>query len=128
MDSCNAVNTPVATRLKLSKEREGKHVNSTMYKSLVGSLRYLTMTRPDILHGIGLVSHYMKTPRESHWLTAKRILRYIKGTLNFGLFYTYGENAELVGYSDSEWGGDQDERKSTTVHVFYLGSTVFSWT
>jgi hypothetical protein len=128
MDSCNAVNTPVATGLQLSKEGEGKSVDSTMYKSLVGSLRYLTMTRPDILYGVGLVSRYMETPRESHWLAAKRILRYIKGTLNFGLFYTYGESADLVGYSDSDWGGDQDERKSTTGHVFYLGSTVFSWT
>jgi hypothetical protein len=128
MDSCNAVNTPVATGLKLSKEGEGKSVDSTMYKSLVGSLRYLTMTRPDILYGVGLVSRYMETPRESHWLAAKRILRYIKGTLNFGLFYTYGESADLVGYSDSDWGGDQDERKSTTGHVFYLGSTAFSWT
>jgi hypothetical protein len=122
------VNTPVATGLKLSKEGEGKLVNSTMYKSLVGSLRYLTMTRPDILYGVGLVSRYMETPRESHWLATKRILRYIKGTLNFGLFYTYGERADLVGYSDSDWGSDQDERKSTTGHVFYLGSTVFSWT
>jgi hypothetical protein len=102
MDNCNAVNTPVATGLKLSKEGEGKLFNSTMYKSLVGSLRYLTMTRPDILYGVGLVSRYMKTPRESHWLTTKRILRYIKGTLNFGLFYTYGESAYLVGYSDSD--------------------------
>jgi hypothetical protein len=67
----------------------------------------------------------METPRESHWLTTKRILRHIKGTLNFGLFYTYGESADLVGYSDSDWGGDQDERKSTTSHVFYLGSTIF---
>ena len=70
----------------------------------------------------------METPKESYWLAAKRILRYIKGTLNVGLFYTYGETAELVGYSDSKWGGHQDERKSTTGYVFYLGSTVFSWT
>ena len=94
MDSYNAVNTLVATGLKLSKEGEGKLVNSTMYKSLVGSLRYLTMTRLDILYGVGLVSRYMETPRESHWLTAKRILRYIKGTFNFGIFYTYGEMAK----------------------------------
>jgi hypothetical protein len=127
IDSYNAVNTPIATGLKLSRE-EGRSADSTVYKSLVGSLRYLTMTRPDILYGVGLVSRYMETPRESHWLIAKRILRYIKDTLNFDLFYTYGENAELVGYSDSDWGGDQDERKNTTGHVFYLGSTAFSWT
>ena len=128
MDSCNSVNTLVATGLKLSREGEGKLVNSTMYKSLIGSLRYLTMTRPDILYGVGLVSRYMETPRESHWLTGKRILRYIKGILNFGLFNTYGENSELVGYLDSDRGGDKNERKSTTSHVFTLGSTAFPWT
>jgi hypothetical protein len=112
----------------LLREGKGKLVDSTMYKSLIRSLRFLIMTRPDILYGVGLVSHYVETPRESHWLTTKRILSYIKGTLNFGLFYTYGENVELVGYSDSDWGGDQDERKSTTGHVFYLSSIVFSWT
>ena len=128
MDKCNTVNTPVATGLKLSKGGEGEFVNSTVYKSLVGSLRYLTITRPDIVYGVGLVSRYMETPRESHWLAAKRILRYIRGTLNYGLFYNFGEDAKLFGYSDSDWGGDQDERKSTTGYVFFLGSTAFSWT
>ncbi|KAM1224199.1 hypothetical protein ACFX2G_044088 [Malus domestica] len=128
MDKCNIVNTPVATGLKLSKEGEGEFVNSTLYKSLVGSLRYLTITRPDIVYGVGLMSRYMETPRESHWLAAKRILRYIRGTLNYGLFYNFGEDEKLFGYSDSDWGGDQDERKSTSGYVFFLGSTVFSWT
>jgi len=58
----------------------------------------------------------------------KKILWYIKGTLNLGLCYAYGETSELVGYSDSDWGGDQDERKSTTGYIFYLESTVFLWT
>ncbi|XP_020266632.1 uncharacterized protein LOC109842134 [Asparagus officinalis] len=128
MNECNPVNTPVAIGMKLSREEDGHFVDSTLFKSLVGSLRYLTITRPDITYGVGLVSRYMETPNESHWLAAKRILRYIKGTLNLGLFYAYDENAQLVGYSDSDWGGDQDERKSTTGYVFYLGSTAFSWT
>ena len=69
------------------------------------------ITRADIVYGVGLVSHYMETPTESHWLGAKRILRYIKGTLNLDLSYAYGETVKLVGYLDSDWGGDQDERK-----------------
>ena len=88
----------------------------------------LTIIRPDIVYGVRLVSRYMETPKESHWLAAKRILRYIKGTLNLGLFHTYGETAEFVGYSDSDYGGDHDERKNTTGYVFYLRSTAFSWT
>ena len=128
MENCNAVSIPVGTGVKLSKEGDGKLVDSTLYKSLVGSLRYLTITRPDILYGVGLVSRFMEIPRESYWLAAKRILRYIQGTLNFGLFYDYGKDAKLVGYSDSDWGGDEEETKSTTGYVFYLGSTAFSWT
>ena len=126
MSNCNTMKTPVATGMKLSREGNGGFVDSTLFKSLVGSLRYLTITRPDIMYGVGLVSRYMETPKESHWLAAKRILRYIKGSLNLGLFYAYGENAKLESYSDSDWGGDQDERKSTTGYVFYLGSTAFS--
>lgn len=87
MDKCNVVNTLVANGLKLSKEGEGEFVNSTVYKSLVGSLRCLIITKPDIVYGVGLVSRYMETPRESHWLATKRILRYMIGILNYDLFY-----------------------------------------
>ena len=96
-------------------KRNGYFIDSTLFKSVVGSLRYLAITSPDIIYGVRLVNRTMETPKESHWLAARRILRYIKDTLNLGLFYTYGETAELVGYSDSDWGGDQDERKSTTM-------------
>ena len=125
MSNCNPVNTPIATVMNLSREGNGDFVVSTFFKSLVGSLRYLAITRSDIVYGVGLVSRYMETPKESHWLAVKRILRYIKGTLNLDLCYAYGKTLELVGYSDSDCGGDQDERKNTTGYVFYLGSTAF---
>ncbi|MBE2321243.1 Ty1/Copia family ribonuclease HI, partial [Solirubrobacter sp. CPCC 204708] len=102
-------------------------VDPTYFKSLVGSLRYLTCTRPDILYGVELISRYMETPDQSHLNAAKRILRYIKGTVNEGLFYTTTENFSLIGYSDSDWGRDLDERKSTTGFVFFLGNTAFTW-
>lgn len=111
----------------LSIEGEGDTVDSTQYKSLIGSLRFLTTTRPDIVSGVGLLSRYMETPMESHWQAAKRILRYIKGTLNFGLYYACGEKFELKGYSDSDWGRDPVEKKSTTGNVFFGSSTAFSW-
>lgn len=128
MNDCNIVTTPVAADLHLTKEGDGKLVESTLYKSLIGSLRYLTVTRPDIVYGVGLLSRYMEMPRESHWQAVKRVLRYAKGTLNFGLFYAYGENSKLMGYSDSDWGRDLEERNSTTGYVFYFGSTAFTWT
>ena len=127
MSNCNPICTPVATGLRLTKKGEGRDINPTLFKSLIGSLRYLTITRPDIVYGVGLLSRYMERPKESHWVAAKRILRYIKGTKDLGLFYGYGNEAKLYGHSDSDWGGDQDERKSTTGYVFYLGPTAFTW-
>ena len=116
--NCNAVNTPIAMDLKLTREREGKIIDPTLFRSLIGSLRYLSITRPDIVYSVGLLSKYMEKPKESHWLAVKRILRYIKGTMDFGLLYSYNNDATLYGYSDSDWGGDQVERKSTTRYVF----------
>jgi hypothetical protein len=124
MESCNSVSTPVENGVELKKSKVG-NVDPTYFKSLVGSLRYLTCTRPDILYGVGLISRYMETPDQSHLNAAKRILRYIKGTINEGMFYTSSTNFNLVGYSDSDWGRDLDERKSTTGFVFFHGRYIF---
>ncbi|KAG6409034.1 hypothetical protein SASPL_132064 [Salvia splendens] len=97
------------------------------YKSLVGSLRYLTCTMPDILYATGLVSRYMENPTTSHFKAAKRILRYLRGTIDYGLFYSQSNDYKLVGYSDSDWAGDNDDRKSTSGYVFYMGDTAFTW-
>ncbi|XP_038985581.1 secreted RxLR effector protein 161-like [Phoenix dactylifera] len=127
MDDSNSVSTSVECGVKLSRYEDGEKVDSTFFKSLVGSLRYLTCIRPDILFGVGLVSRYMKAPTSSYLKVAKRILRYIKGTLNYGLFYSFVDNFTLVGYSDSDWAGDVDERKGTTRYVFFMGSVAFTW-
>ncbi|CAH9097660.1 unnamed protein product [Cuscuta europaea] len=127
MDDCNPINTPVDCGVKLSKFGDEEKVEPTIFKSLVGSLRYLTCTRPDILYGVGFISRYMEDPRTSHWKAAKRIFRYIKGTLNFGLFYNSCKDFKLVGYSDSDWAGDVDDHKSTTGFVFLLDNTAFTW-
>ena len=127
MANCKPISTPVECGAKLSKVDEREKVDPTYFKSLVGSLRYLTCTRPDILFGVGLVSRFMEEPTMTHLKTAKRILRYIKGTLDFGLFYSSSNNFRLVGYSDSDWAGDLDDRKSTTGFLFYLGDTAFTW-
>jgi hypothetical protein len=111
----------------LSRYDEGKTVDATLYKSLVGSLRYLTCTRPDIAYGVGLVNRYMEEPKMTHWKAIKQILRYVKGTLSHGLFYSHTNEFDLVGYSDSDWSGDLDDRKSTSGFVFFMGSTTFTW-
>ncbi|KAG6466231.1 hypothetical protein ZIOFF_075949 [Zingiber officinale] len=127
MDNSKSINTPVECGVKLSKYDEEEKVDLTFFKSLVGSLRYLTCTRPDILYVAGLVSRYMEDPTTTHLKIAKRILRYIKGTIDFGLLYSTSNHFKLEGYSDSDWGGDIDDRKSTTGFVFFMGDTTFTW-
>ena len=97
MHDCNSVNTPVECGLKLHKDPEGKKINSTLYKQIVGSLMYLTATRPDIMYFVSLISRYMENPTEMHLLASKRILRYLQGTREFELFYKRGEKFNLLG-------------------------------
>ncbi|KAG6509099.1 hypothetical protein ZIOFF_034490 [Zingiber officinale] len=127
MDNSKSINTPVECGVKLSKHDEEEKVDPTFFKSLVGSLRYLTCTRPDILYVVGLVSRYMEDLTTTHLKIAKRILRYIKDTIDFGLLYSAFNHFKLEGYSDSDWGGDIDDRKSTTGFVFFMGDTAFTW-
>ncbi|CAI8619363.1 unnamed protein product, partial [Vicia faba] len=114
MKHCNVVNTPVEVSLQLSKDSGGKEVDNIFYKRIVGSLMYLTTTQSDIIHVVSLISRYIERPRQTHLLTAKRILRYLQGTKNFGLFYKKGERTDLCGFSDSDYARDVDDRKSIT--------------
>ncbi|KAG6526041.1 hypothetical protein ZIOFF_016016 [Zingiber officinale] len=95
MKDCNPVSTPTEFGLKLNKDHEGKKVDSTIYKQIVGSLMYLTATRPDIMYSVSLISRYMENPTEIHLLAAKRILRYLQGTKDFGLFYKKAINQSM---------------------------------
>ncbi|KAE8735514.1 hypothetical protein F3Y22_tig00000340pilonHSYRG00533 [Hibiscus syriacus] len=127
MEDCNPVLTPMEPGAKLSKFDGGERVDATKYRSLVGSLRYLTCTRSDISYSVSVVSRFMEEPVYTHLKAVKRILRYIHGTESLGLFYTKAEDFMLVGYSDSDWCGDVDDRKSTSGYVFFLGDTTFTW-
>jgi hypothetical protein len=92
MEGCNPAETPIPLGTKLIKNDEGSIVDSTLYKSLVGSLLYLIAARPDIMYVANLVSRFMESPKDSHWKMAKQILRYVVGTLNFGLWYTKSDS------------------------------------
>lgn len=127
MADCNPVKTPIEVGVKLMKDLSGADVNSTLYKQIVGSLMYLTATRPDISYAVSLISRYMEHPKESHLKVAKRILRYLKGTTELGLFYRKGDDLSLMGFTDSDYAGDFDDRKSTSGYVFMIGSGVVSF-
>lgn len=98
-----------------------------MYRKVVGSLIYATLTRPDMSHDVGLLSQFMQVPRKPHLDAARRVLPYAKGTLNFGLFYAYGAEIEVCGYTDADWAGSSYDRRSTSGYVFSLGSAAVSW-
>eukprot|EP00253_Pinus_taeda_P028724 PITA_28724 len=127
MQESKATITPTVMGLKLNKEDSNKDFDPSLYKSIVGSLMYLTATRPDIMHAVSLISRFMERPKEAHWQATKRIMRYVKGTKRFGILYTTSECSDLIGYTDSDWAGSVDDRKSTSGYVFYMGSGAISW-
>lgn len=94
---------------------------------MVGSLMYLTTTRPDIMFSINLVARFMNQPHESHLKEAKRILRYVSGTIFFGLFYNATNNFNVVAYTDADWVGSLDDRKNTSGYAFLFGENLVSW-
>ena len=127
MLECKPISTPMEPNAKMC-EHEGKDLkDATMYRQLVGSLLYLTLTRTDISYAVGVMSRYMQNPKKPHLEAVRRILRHVKGTIDYGLLYKKGEDCKLVGYCDADYAGDHDTRRSTTGYVFMLGSGAISW-
>ncbi|XP_062191255.1 secreted RxLR effector protein 161-like [Phragmites australis] len=129
MADCNPCKIPMEPQLKLSKESTSAPMDATVYISLVGSLRYLINTRPDLAFSVGYVSRFMEEPHEDHLAAVKHILRYIAGTCGWGLFYARKKGVQLIleGYSDSDLAGHVDSQKSTTGLIFFLGGSPISW-
>lgn len=127
MYECNPTLIPMDPNVKFSKSNEEEDTEAIEFRSLVGRLRYLLQTRPDLSYAVGITSRYMQTPKKSHMAAIKQILRYVKGTLGYGIKYTRKEQMDLVGYCDSSHNIDQDDGRSTTGHVFYLGSSPVTW-
>ena len=104
-------------------------VDATLYWSIVGGLRYLVHMRPDITFAVGYVSRFMEDPREDHWTAVKRLLRYVKGTVDQGIVFpkTGRSRLQLTLFSDTNMVGDIDGRRSTSGVLVFLGSTLISW-
>lgn len=127
MEGCKSTDTPMNQKEKFSKDDGAEKVDEGQYRSLVGCLMYLTATRPDIMFAVSLLSRFLHCASEIHFQAAKRIVRYIKGTTNFGIKYSNCQNFKFLGYSDSDWAGSVDDMKSTTGFCFSFGSSFFSW-
>ncbi|XP_019099645.1 PREDICTED: uncharacterized protein LOC109132477 [Camelina sativa] len=128
MGSCNSTYEPMEPGLSLSKAEKEKEIDATRYRRTIGCLRYLLHTRPDLSFSVGVLSRYMQSPRVSHRQAIKHVLRYLKGTMSFGLFFKRDGSRRVTGYSDSSHNIDIDNGRSTTGHVFYYGSSPITWT
>ncbi|XP_039128856.1 uncharacterized mitochondrial protein AtMg00810-like [Dioscorea cayenensis subsp. rotundata] len=128
MTDCNAAKYPMETKMQLHKDLEGTPVDCTEYRKIIGYLRYLLHTWPDLSYAVGMASRYMERPTVIHHKVVKQILRYLRGTIHFGLVYMKGhQEVSISGFSDSDLAGDQDGRRSTTGMAFYFNGNLISW-
>ncbi|XP_065619112.1 secreted RxLR effector protein 161-like [Quercus suber] len=112
---------------KLSIDATGVDVDPTLYHSMIGSLLYLTASRPDIAFSVRVCAQFQAAPKEFHLIAVKRIVRYVNGTFDYGIWNTKDSNECLAGYSDANWAGCIDDRKSMSGGCFYLGNNLVSW-
>ena len=131
MEECKPISTPMENNAKFHKlSDEDEPFDTQIYQQAIGCLTYLsTATRPDISVAVSNLSRYMSCPSKAHWTGVKRIICYLKGTIDFGLEFSCvsDENPQVIGYSDADWAGDLDTRRSTSGYVFQIGRSTVSW-
>ena len=127
MEDSTPAKTPMATATKLDQDKSGKKVDITLYRGMIGSLLYLTASRPDIMFATCLCARFQADPKESHLIAVKRIFRYLKGTPNLGIWYPKDTGFDLIGYTDSDYAGCKIDRKSTSGSCQFLGRRLVSW-
>ncbi|XP_078159560.1 secreted RxLR effector protein 161-like [Carex rostrata] len=127
MIESNTSKTPMATNANLDSDPNGTLVDITQYRAMIGSLLYLTASRPDIMFAVCLCARYQVNPKELHLKAIKRILKCVKVSLNLGLWYDKQSDSDLKGYVDADFAGDQMDRKSTSGTCQFFGGSLVSW-
>ncbi|GJS95147.1 retrovirus-related pol polyprotein from transposon TNT 1-94 [Tanacetum coccineum] len=126
-DSCDLVDTPMVEKSKLDEDKEGKAIDPSHYRGMIGTLLYLTASRPDLQFAICMCARYQARPTEKHLNAVKRIFRYLKGTVNRGLWYPKDSSIALTAFADADHAGCQDTRRSTSGSMQFLGDRLISW-
>ena len=126
MTSCKPVDTPISTS-KVTILSDPLFSDPTRFHQIMGALQYLTFTISDICFAVNRVCKFMHAPTDSHWGAVKRIMRYLRGTTTYGLHITRSSSFALHGFTDADWAGSTDNRKSTCDYVVFLGQTPISW-
>lgn len=119
--------TPRATNTKFRIDPSSQLVAIIQYRNMIGYLLYITASHPNISFSVGVCARFQAYPKLSHLIVVKRIIKYVNGTSNFGLFYSKYSNVSLVGYFDVDWVGNVDDRKNTTWGCFYVGTNLVAW-
>ncbi|PKA49890.1 Retrovirus-related Pol polyprotein from transposon TNT 1-94 [Apostasia shenzhenica] len=127
MDKSKQIGTPMSSSTKLDKDEKGKTVDEKLYRGMIGSLLYLTASRPDIVFSVCMCARFQSSPKESHLTAVKRIFRYLVGTHSLGLWYPKGSTPNLIGYSDADFAGCKVDRKSTSGTCQFFGNALVSW-
>ncbi|XP_050918396.1 secreted RxLR effector protein 161-like [Lathyrus oleraceus] len=127
MENASHKRTPAPTHLKLTKDEKGVSVNQSLYRSMIDSLLYFKVSRPDITFVVGVCGRYQSEPKMSHITQVKRILKYINGTSDYGILYSHNAISLLIGYCDADWESIDDDRKSTSEGCFFLVNNFISW-
>ncbi|GKA65448.1 retrovirus-related pol polyprotein from transposon TNT 1-94 [Tanacetum coccineum] len=127
MHTTDSVDTPMIEKSKLDEDLQGKPVDATLYRGMIGSLMYLTSSRPDLIHAVCLCARYQAKPTEKHLQAVKQIFRYLNGTINMGLWYSKDTDMSLTAYADADHAGCQDTRRSTSGSAQFLGNKLVSW-
>jgi hypothetical protein len=127
MMDCKCMDTPMNADIRKVKVPDSDPVDPSRYRQRIGSLMYMVNTRPDIFFVVNTLIQFQVEPRQEHWIAAKNVLRYIHGTINYGLRYTASSDIQLHGFTDSDWAGSAEDRKSTSGMCFSLGSSMISW-
>jgi hypothetical protein len=121
------VSTPMSMAMALDPDKNGKVVDQMEYRSMIGSLLYLTASRLDIQFTVCLCARFQSSSRYSHRIAVQRILRYLKHTIKFGIWYYASSSLDLVGFSDANFVGYEIDRKSTSGTCHFLGSSLICW-
>ena len=127
MFEAKLVSSPIASSTHLSVLDGDPCDDPTLYRSTVGTLQYLSITRPDIAFSVNKLSQFMHNPTTLHWQSVKRLLRYLKQTIHFGIRIQPSSTTVLQGFTDADWAGDRDDRRSTGGYCIFLGSNLVFW-
>nr|GEZ84349.1 uncharacterized mitochondrial protein AtMg00810-like [Tanacetum cinerariifolium] len=126
-ESCDPVDTSMVEKSKLDEDKEGKAIDPSHYRGMIGTLLYLTASRPDLQFAICMCARYQARPTEKHVHAVKRVFRYLYGTINWGRWYPKDSSVALTAFADADHAGCQDTRRSTSGSVQFLGERLISW-